>query len=284
MIIKPFVEKNYKNENALKGQKNEKQGAYYIDFEYAKSERTMVLHDLRLEFNGRVAQIDHLLINNSWIFVIENKFFSGTLSCDENENWTVQYDNNKLSIPSPIQQNERHISVLKEILKSEDLFKSIPKIFNIVIISDKTILEGFIPKEVVKADMIDRKRLELLETHLKNPLKLMSAATKLFVNNDIKNIAEKIMSFHIESIFDKTINKKDKVEYSLFEELRKLRYSISKQEKIKPYMVFNDKTLLQLSKSKPKTKEEMLKINGIAEIKYEKYGGKFLQVILNNNV
>ena len=47
------------------GIKGQKEFAYLIDFDLAKSKRMVVIHDLRLEINGRVAQIDHLLIHRS---------------------------------------------------------------------------------------------------------------------------------------------------------------------------------------------------------------------------
>ncbi len=52
----------------------EREAAYLIDFDFKSSPRTMVLHDLRLDVNGRVAQIDHILIH--WtlnVFVLENQ-------------------------------------------------------------------------------------------------------------------------------------------------------------------------------------------------------------------
>ncbi len=45
------------------GEKGEEDAAYFINFHFGKSRRWVVIHDLRLSFRGRVAQIDHLLIN-----------------------------------------------------------------------------------------------------------------------------------------------------------------------------------------------------------------------------
>ena len=49
--------------NLRAGIKAEQEAAYLIDFDLGKSQNTLVIHDLRLEIGGRVAQIDHLLIN-----------------------------------------------------------------------------------------------------------------------------------------------------------------------------------------------------------------------------
>lgn len=68
-------------------------------------------------------------------------------------------------------------------------------------------------------------------------------------------------------------------DYQLFYRLRALRMEIAKQENVPPYIVFSDKSLIQMALVKPKTKQEMLGISGVGEFKYEKYGEKFLEVI-----
>ena len=65
----------------------------------------------------------------------------------------------------------------------------------------------------------------------------------------------------------------------VFEKLRQLRLSIAKKEGIAPYIVFSDKTLKELSLVKPKTKEEMLNIHGIGEVKFKRYGKQFLELL-----
>lgn len=67
----------------------------------------------------------------------------------------------------------------------------------------------------------------------------------------------------------------------LFEKLRELRMKISKEEKVPPYIVFSDKTLIQMCAVKPATKDEMLTVSGVGEAKYQKYGEQFIKVIQN---
>ncbi|WP_054971093.1 nuclease-related domain-containing protein [Alicyclobacillus ferrooxydans] len=43
------------------GMKGERDSSYLIDFDYGNSNNWVVIHDLRLEMNDRVAQIDHLI-------------------------------------------------------------------------------------------------------------------------------------------------------------------------------------------------------------------------------
>ena len=70
-----------------------------------------------------------------------------------------------------------------------------------------------------------------------------------------------------------------KNEESLFERLRGLRTEIAREEKIPPYIVFSDKTLTHMCMVKPTTKQEMLKVSGVGEFKFEKYGDRFLSCI-----
>ena len=65
----------------------------------------------------------------------------------------------------------------------------------------------------------------------------------------------------------------------LFELLRQLRKTIAQEEKLPPYMIFADSTLQVLSQYCPTDKMAMLRIKGIGETKYERYGDRFLNEI-----
>lgn len=66
---------------------------------------------------------------------------------------------------------------------------------------------------------------------------------------------------------------------SVFEHLRSLRTEIAREERIPPYMVFSDKTLVHMCILNPGTKEEMLRVNGVGENKYKKYGERFIKAL-----
>lgn len=72
-------------------------------------------------------------------------------------------------------------------------------------------------------------------------------------------------------------------EERLFERLRELRMNIAREEKVPPYIVFSDKTLIHMCAAKPATKEEMLEVSGVGEFKFEKYGERFLACIGGEN-
>ncbi len=65
----------------------------------------------------------------------------------------------------------------------------------------------------------------------------------------------------------------------VFERLRDLRRQIASEEKVPPYIIFSDKTLVLMSAARPHTQKEMLKISGVGEYKLQKYGERFLHAI-----
>ena len=67
--------------------------------------------------------------------------------------------------------------------------------------------------------------------------------------------------------------------YELFEMLRKLRMEIAREEALPPYIIFNDKTLIDMCVKLPTDKEKMLKVSGVGASKMEKYGQRFLDAI-----
>ncbi len=67
--------------------------------------------------------------------------------------------------------------------------------------------------------------------------------------------------------------------YQLFEKLRQLRLVIAKEEGMPPYIIFSDKTLIDMCAKHPENEEEMLGVSGVGENKLHKYGQRFLDEI-----
>lgn len=76
------------------------------------------------------------------------------------------------------------------------------------------------------------------------------------------------------------VSKNLEISNELYDTLKQIRYNISKEENIAPYMIFGDGTLKVMSSKYPITKESMLKIPGVGNIKYEKYGEIFKSAII----
>ena len=66
---------------------------------------------------------------------------------------------------------------------------------------------------------------------------------------------------------------------ALFEQLRALRMQLAQAEKLPPYLVFGDKTLVDMCAKAPRRLEDMKEIYGMGERKYAKYGQKFFAEI-----
>jgi len=104
----------------------------------------------------------------------------------------------------------------------------------------------------------------------------------------IKNTGFKILkkALHVECDEDKlkVPDKKAKKVYDnapkdeLFERFRTLRFEIASKQSVPAYIVFSDKTLVEFALALPQTKEEVLDVNGVGEVKFERYGKEFLQL------
>ncbi len=88
----------------------------------------MVLHDLRLDDDGDVAQIDHLLINRVLdFFVLDSKgYHNRTVRITDSGDFYTEDDGEKKRIASPLAQNDRHILVLKRALEEHDIVPKRP--------------------------------------------------------------------------------------------------------------------------------------------------------------
>jgi ATP-dependent DNA helicase RecQ len=75
--------------------------------------------------------------------------------------------------------------------------------------------------------------------------------------------------------------KKKKVPPSdaLFEKMRLLRKEIAAREGIPPYIIFSDSTLRELTEKLPQDREAMLQVKGVGQVKMERFGEDFLQLI-----
>jgi ATP-dependent DNA helicase RecQ len=69
-------------------------------------------------------------------------------------------------------------------------------------------------------------------------------------------------------------------ENELFTKLKAKRFEVAKAQNMPPYIIFHDKTLLEMIKVQPKNLQDMLKISGVGEAKVQKYGEVFLNILL----
>ena len=92
--------------------------------------------------------------------------------------------------------------------------------------------------------------------------------------------AESVMA---DAAVEKKIDRNPVRRGGLFEKLRKLRTLIAREEQVPPFVVFSDATLEDMAAVKPKNLEDMGKVHGVGAFKLEKYGARFLEVLLDQN-
>jgi ATP-dependent DNA helicase RecQ len=65
----------------------------------------------------------------------------------------------------------------------------------------------------------------------------------------------------------------------LFEALKKRRTELAKEQRVPAYVVFADRSLIDMARRKPRTRAEMSQVHGVGEAKLAQYGDIFLDVI-----
>jgi len=66
---------------------------------------------------------------------------------------------------------------------------------------------------------------------------------------------------------------------ALFQALREKRSEIARAQSLPPYVIFHDKTLIELAAARPSSRAEMAAVPGVGEAKLDRYGPAFLSVI-----
>ncbi|QPC87517.1 DNA helicase RecQ [Mesorhizobium sp. NBSH29] len=66
---------------------------------------------------------------------------------------------------------------------------------------------------------------------------------------------------------------------NLFQALREKRREIARTQNLPPYVIFHDKTLVEMAQTRPANRSELSRLAGIGETKLDRYGPAFLSVI-----
>lgn len=115
---KKLIDREIKNIRS--GMKGEEEAAYEMRMRFKDNKNWYVIHDLRIEVDGFVAQIDHVLINRFMeMFICESKRFFEGIAINEQMEFSAFYGGKPYGIPSPIEQNKKHVAILKKLFESE---------------------------------------------------------------------------------------------------------------------------------------------------------------------
>ena len=58
-----------------------------------------------------------------------------------------------------------------------------------------------------------------------------------------------------------------------------LRKRLAAEKKLPAYLIFNDATLREICARKPQSREELLSVKGVGEVKADQYGQAFLRLV-----
>ena len=70
---------------------------------------------------------------------------------------------------------------------------------------------------------------------------------------------------------------------TLFQKLKSLRLSLAKEQKIPPFIIFHDSTLVEMVHKKPENLAEFSDISGVGKNKLDRYGSSFIEIIKEHN-
>jgi len=109
VVLKKFIPRLH----GIIGERSVASFLYALD-----SKKYLVINDLMIENEGKTSRIDHVVISNYGIFVIETKNYNGWILGDEPSSyWTQAIYKRKEKLYNPIKQNYGHVQALKNILR-----------------------------------------------------------------------------------------------------------------------------------------------------------------------
>lgn len=136
-----FKKKNINNNTTCKfdflykkNEKGERQLSDILNF-YLPSDFYKIINDVMLEVDGVTHQIDHVVISQFGVFVIETKDYSGIITGGEYDNkWVRHFKNGKkMYYENPIKQNYGHVKCIQELFGLND-----NQVINLVFLTDKS--------------------------------------------------------------------------------------------------------------------------------------------------
>lgn len=128
------------------GERNTRRYCYL----YLKSDKYRQYHDILIPASSRPTQIDHIIVSEFGIFVIETKTMSGWIYGDaDSARWTQTYHDKKYYFQNPLRQNYLHTKTLSEFLKIDH-----QKIFSVVVFWGDCEFQTDLPENVCKSAFV----------------------------------------------------------------------------------------------------------------------------------
>lgn len=149
------------------------------------SNKYIVLNNVLITDKSRSSQIDHIVISNYGVFVIETKNYKGWIFGHESSNyWTQTLYKNKYKFRNPIMQNWGHIKTLQTVLSEFDFIQYYP----IIVFTGNATLKRITSK------------VPVIKTHKLLAYIRKNSTTECLSNEDVNQVHQKLIG----------INRKDK--------------------------------------------------------------------------
>lgn len=104
-----------------------------------------LLKNVTLPTENGTTQIDHIIVSQYGIFVIETKNMRGWIFGSVNQKiWTQNIYGKKYTFQNPLHQNYKHVKVLQKLLKLDD-----DKVFSVVVFVGESTFKTDMPSNVV---------------------------------------------------------------------------------------------------------------------------------------
>jgi len=295
----------------------------------------LCLHDIRLQSEDYIAQLDFVLITSKFICVLETKKLNGDIEINSDGDFIRTIKSyagktiKKEGIYSPITQNQRHVKILEEILVRDKIMRAIPIKSAVIIANPKTIIKKIkCPKAIqnliyrydqltnlLNKELNNKNDLEMREKQMyeiadylvanNKPIKFDYNAKYSLIDDDFdsskgestkESLASKmpdeikdedtVKTIVKEIQFEEKVVAKEEVKpevvvevMDVYNVLKEYRLKTSRDEGIKPYIVFSNAEMETLIKANPKSKNELHNVKGFGEKKVEKYGEEILKII-----
>jgi len=189
-------------------------GERSVHFELKNSFMPMLcLHDIRIEHEDYVAQLDFVIITNKFLAILETKKLNGDITVNRDGDFirTIRTKRGRVfkeGIYSPITQNTRHLKIVKDLLSQKLNINNMPIKSLVVIANPKSIVNKDkcsyeIKNSLHKCDQVV-KQLEKLQSDKKNEYDLDEKR--------IYSIADLLLKMNTPIHFD------NKAKYNLMEE------------------------------------------------------------------
>lgn len=179
MIVKEYHPPATSDRFQKAGDEAELQMAHYLKRAFGSDPNVHVFNNLRLEHEGEVAQIDHLVFHRAGFIIVESKSVTSSVRINEREEWARQWNGRWSGMPSPVLQARRQADLLRALLQAHKVELRNKIMFGlkqggfsgflmdvVVAISDRGVIQyrGQLP-DVKKADQVPEHIKTLIQSH-----------------------------------------------------------------------------------------------------------------------